>query len=200
MREAGVNWSQGTLSRVENGDRPLRFSEADALAAALDTTPDLVGIHTEGIASTLLERLGDEANGLDELISEYEAERQQWVDAHEVVASIQALAEGADLPNVSIAGLGLSDGDASDPFRPNAVALLTKVRMFEVVELLRYAGATDDDLAGITPPAFANSPKARGQNADEEWLRESVSPLLQRLRADRLPPDRKRRRKGSNRG
>lgn len=40
LRADGVNWSQGTLSKVEIGTRPVRFSEVGALAKALGTTPD----------------------------------------------------------------------------------------------------------------------------------------------------------------
>ncbi|ORI15791.1 helix-turn-helix transcriptional regulator [Rhodococcus sp. 1168] len=50
LREAGVNWSQGTLSRVENGSRPIRFTEAVRLAeilkvpiAELQPTGGLIG-------------------------------------------------------------------------------------------------------------------------------------------------------------
>ncbi|MBM4653538.1 helix-turn-helix domain-containing protein [Rhodococcus hoagii] len=39
LRAAGVNWSQGTLSRVETGFRPMRFTEALAVAAVLDVEP-----------------------------------------------------------------------------------------------------------------------------------------------------------------
>ncbi|BDT96991.1 helix-turn-helix domain-containing protein [Nocardia sputorum] len=36
LRAAGVNWSQGTLSRVETGQRAMRFTEALEVAAALN--------------------------------------------------------------------------------------------------------------------------------------------------------------------
>ncbi len=44
LRAAGLNWSQGTLSRVETGSRPMRFVEALTVAGALgvevaDLTP-----------------------------------------------------------------------------------------------------------------------------------------------------------------
>ncbi|MDW5612088.1 helix-turn-helix transcriptional regulator [Mycolicibacterium sp. D5.8-2] len=35
LRDAGLNWSQGTLSRVETGSRPMRFVEALVVANAL---------------------------------------------------------------------------------------------------------------------------------------------------------------------
>ncbi|UXM93303.1 helix-turn-helix domain-containing protein [Paenarthrobacter sp. JL.01a] len=37
LRRAGVPWSQGTLSRVELGERPVRLVEAAILAEVLDT-------------------------------------------------------------------------------------------------------------------------------------------------------------------
>lgn len=43
LRANGVNWSQGTLSKVELGTRPVRFSEVGVLAATLETTPDQLG-------------------------------------------------------------------------------------------------------------------------------------------------------------
>lgn len=39
LKAAGVHWSQGTLSKVENGDRPVRLSEGPALANALGIKP-----------------------------------------------------------------------------------------------------------------------------------------------------------------
>lgn len=37
LREAGVNWSQGTLSKVEAGERPVRLVETPAVARVLRT-------------------------------------------------------------------------------------------------------------------------------------------------------------------
>lgn len=36
LRAVGVNWSQGTLSKVENGSRPIRFTEAVKVAEILN--------------------------------------------------------------------------------------------------------------------------------------------------------------------
>lgn len=44
LRKHGLPWSQGTLSKVENGDRPVRLAEAPMLAAAL-------GIEIEDLAA-----------------------------------------------------------------------------------------------------------------------------------------------------
>ena len=210
MRDAGVNWSQGTLSRVENGDRPLRFSEAGALAAALDTTRDLVGVETDSLVDTLLERFSGEQSGIEDEISDLQRDLQAVVDTATVIEAIQALGEGRDIGPVEVFGrLPMLPDDAdpfeqasepddrSDPFRPNAVALLSSLPVFEVLTLLRMAGADEAILAGITPSAFANSPKARGQEASEDWLRRDVSQLLHRLRAAKRP---RRTTKGANRG
>lgn len=35
LKEVGLNWSQGTLSKVENGTRPIRFTEAVRVAEVL---------------------------------------------------------------------------------------------------------------------------------------------------------------------
>ena len=35
LRDEGVNWAQGTLSKVENGDRPVRLSEGPIVADVL---------------------------------------------------------------------------------------------------------------------------------------------------------------------
>lgn len=44
LRENDLNWSQGTLSKVEAGLRPVRLAEAPALALVLRTTiGELVG-------------------------------------------------------------------------------------------------------------------------------------------------------------
>ncbi|MEN4420637.1 helix-turn-helix domain-containing protein [Mycobacteroides chelonae] len=46
LRQAGLNWSQGTVSRVETGDRPVRFVEALTLAGVLRV--DLVNLTPSG--------------------------------------------------------------------------------------------------------------------------------------------------------
>lgn len=38
LREVGLNWSQGTLSKVESGSRPVRLSEAPIVASVLGTS------------------------------------------------------------------------------------------------------------------------------------------------------------------
>lgn len=46
LREAGVNWSQGTLSKVESGERPVRLVETPTVARVLRTKIyDLVYSH-----------------------------------------------------------------------------------------------------------------------------------------------------------
>ena len=45
LRAANIRWSQGTLSKVETGQRPIRLSEAVKLAALLGVgLPDLVSV------------------------------------------------------------------------------------------------------------------------------------------------------------
>ncbi len=46
LRERGLNWSQGTLSKVEAGVRPVRLSEVSALSLVLRTKIyDIVNAH-----------------------------------------------------------------------------------------------------------------------------------------------------------
>ncbi|MGX5356855.1 helix-turn-helix domain-containing protein [Kocuria sp. KH4] len=40
LRDEGVNWSQGTISRVEQGKRPVRLTEAGAVAGVLGLLVD----------------------------------------------------------------------------------------------------------------------------------------------------------------
>lgn len=42
LRKRGVNWSQGTLSRVELGERPVRLVEAAVVAASLGVELDVL--------------------------------------------------------------------------------------------------------------------------------------------------------------
>jgi transcriptional regulator with XRE-family HTH domain len=66
LRGSGLNWSQGTLSKVETGSRPVRLAEVPALADVLqielddlvdlDRNPDLL---SETTRSALQDRLVD---------------------------------------------------------------------------------------------------------------------------------------------
>lgn len=52
IRAAGVNWSQGTLSKVEMGTRPVRLAEAPIVAATLgvevtELLPEFNFLHTD---------------------------------------------------------------------------------------------------------------------------------------------------------
>ncbi|WP_280245138.1 helix-turn-helix domain-containing protein [Nocardia abscessus] len=51
LRAAGVNWSQGTLSRVETGQRAMRFTEALEVANALNIDASELAPNGGGFAS-----------------------------------------------------------------------------------------------------------------------------------------------------
>jgi transcriptional regulator with XRE-family HTH domain len=70
IRAAGVNWSQGTLSRVELGERPMRFSEALVAARVLGVTMEaLAGVDVTPVSGSLV-------SGAD-LMSRVKARRQE---------------------------------------------------------------------------------------------------------------------------
>lgn len=176
MCDAGVNWSQGTLSRIERGDRSVRAVELPALARALDTkVATIVGDHTQASAA-ILDRLSDEMHGAEDAASELRREleyqlaqldKERWTldRAYLAVETIQAYARG-------VVTRDLTSDD---------VAHLHVLELFEVVALVREAGATDDELSSITPSAVGNSPKARAQKAEDDWLRNGVTPILRAI-------------------
>ena len=47
LQSHGLKWSQGTLSKVEQGQRPVRLTEAMLIADALGTTLDQLGFRPE---------------------------------------------------------------------------------------------------------------------------------------------------------
>ncbi|WP_113717294.1 helix-turn-helix domain-containing protein [Arthrobacter dokdonensis] len=53
----GLNWSQGTLSRVELGERPVRLTEALILADALSVPPELLLMATDAVVDVSDESL-----------------------------------------------------------------------------------------------------------------------------------------------
>ncbi|MBT1002632.1 helix-turn-helix domain-containing protein [Paenarthrobacter sp. DKR-5] len=56
LRSRGVPWTQGTLSRVENGDRAVKLTEAPALASALGSTIDqLLTTPVDDLNATLVD-------------------------------------------------------------------------------------------------------------------------------------------------
>lgn len=47
LRSGGLNWSQGTLSKVESGSRPVRLAETPTIIAVLGASvSDLIGSET----------------------------------------------------------------------------------------------------------------------------------------------------------
>lgn len=57
VQALGLNWSQGTLSRVELGERPVRLTEARPLAEVLSVPPELLLTAMDNIVGTSDESL-----------------------------------------------------------------------------------------------------------------------------------------------
>lgn len=66
LRESGVNWSQGTLSRVELGERPVRLVEAAIVAEVLKI--DIMRLLQA--EQTPIERIRDEHRSVKEQVQE----------------------------------------------------------------------------------------------------------------------------------
>lgn len=86
LRASGLNWSQGTLSKVEAGMRPVRLTEAPTLALALRTSVGaLVGENRSKLSGLMPAPLQHEV-----------LDQQEWIsDALEQARGIRALANDA---------------------------------------------------------------------------------------------------------
>lgn len=54
LQSVGLGWSQGTLSKIEAGERPVRLSEAASLKATLGLTMDELTGTSEGPPNVLM--------------------------------------------------------------------------------------------------------------------------------------------------
>ncbi|WP_280428338.1 helix-turn-helix domain-containing protein [Nocardia brasiliensis] len=142
LREAGINWSQVTLSKVEAGTRPTKFAEILAIAQhfgveAVDLSPDGGGVGYQ-----------------------YRKARQQRDDAARRVKEAEQALGNAKFRHVQLAmrtarlrlAVELTSGQRG-PYRVNESAtdylreLQTYLRMPEF--LTQQVAATPDDLLGV---------------------------------------------------
>ncbi|MFQ4148268.1 helix-turn-helix transcriptional regulator [Arthrobacter sp. LAPM80] len=96
MRTAGVNWSQGTLSRVELGARAVRLTEAPALAGALGVDVSALFPQTSPIAAELTTARWNErtvAGDVKDLKRKLESATRKYVRANRYRQAIQLINE-----------------------------------------------------------------------------------------------------------
>lgn len=142
LRDAGLNWGQSTLSKVEAGERPLRLSEAHKLASALGLrdVSELFPPADEWEALVGFFRLAARDLGQRAILARMEADQAN--DTLEAVEGLRAAAAGE---RVKFSGSG----------KDVAYHLLTS-QLHTVLSLARLLGATEDQLQwildGSTPP------------------------------------------------
>jgi transcriptional regulator with XRE-family HTH domain len=90
MKDAGWKWSQTTVWKVESGERPLRLTEARALAEVLHVTVD------EFFETPLRVELGDALNHLDERRVELRAAVRDYEEVQTEVAQLADRIERSD--------------------------------------------------------------------------------------------------------
>lgn len=89
LREAGLVWSQGTLSKVESGNRPIRLAELPAIATAFGVSQNEL-LAPEDPISSALERMRIVESTAQEAYSNF---RFRYLSAATARRSIQLLAE-----------------------------------------------------------------------------------------------------------
>lgn len=83
LQESGLNWYQTTVGRTENGQRPLRFSEAPYIAEALGVSLDvLAGLKPGEPAPTIAYARLIEIRRNRALLNEAEAEILEGLGDH----------------------------------------------------------------------------------------------------------------------
>ncbi|WP_221586056.1 helix-turn-helix transcriptional regulator [Microbacterium sp. G2-8] len=86
MREIGFKWSQATVWSVEKGERPLRLTEAEAIARALGTgTWKLTAVEPESVAMLWGHQARLASDALKEAIRVYDDVRLQLALALDAV-------------------------------------------------------------------------------------------------------------------
>lgn len=142
LRDAGLNWGQSTLSKVEAGERPLRLSEARKLATALgirdvsslfppaDEWEEVVGYF----------RMAARDLGQRAVLAQIEADH-----ANDTLKAVEGLRAAASGEPVTFPGTG----------KDVAYHLLTS-QLHTVLSLARLLGANEEQLQtilnGATPP------------------------------------------------
>lgn len=92
LRSAGLVWSQGTLSKVESGIRPIRLAELPAIARALGVNQSEL-LASEDPISAALERITVVESTAQDAYSDL---RERYLSAVTTRRSIQLLAELAE--------------------------------------------------------------------------------------------------------
>lgn len=119
LREAGLPWSQGTLSRVESGRRPVRLVEAPLLADQLGVSiDDLLGGATESRADTVLIERQRQA------IEAVRTDLQRAIDRLDgTVGSAVSLLTGLSSDELENLG-GFSESEAADNWSTSRIRAL----------------------------------------------------------------------------
>lgn len=138
LRAAGVNWSQGTLSKVENGSRPIRFTEAIKVAQVLGVTTN----ELQPSGGALDPHVQHARWALDTATTSYKDARFNYLNHRDHFAALrlaQALLNGDQGPFcIHASAYDFLKLAVSDP--------ATGHEMMEEMELLELLGVDADEL------------------------------------------------------
>lgn len=165
LRAAGLNWSQGTVSRVEAGTRPVRFTEAFTVAKALGVEAVALAPAGGGLQYVYqqdLDTIVTELRGLRE--SERKFDRA--IGASQIMRFAIELSEGRQGPYVTHSSVAAITHWLAHHLRTTPVSAL---------ELLGIPRAVADDQLTRADEDFRSFEKS---GLDSEWEGPDYAPTI----------------------
>lgn len=191
LLELGLNWSQGTVSRVETGDRPVRLSEVAILQEALGVDANSL-LSKNDIFQTALERADKQLKASNSKLRDARAAQEMAQFSADKVRLINYLATGRSF-TATVYGC-----TSFEFFHFEAAELLPSLPTQEAApavwsEVLRRDGHSQDLAAinagtyeNIVPPMTYNPWKAEhdGNSLVYSQITESEQPQFAELSAN----------------
>ncbi|MDG3014149.1 helix-turn-helix domain-containing protein [Speluncibacter jeojiensis] len=166
LQQVGLNWSQGTLSKVENGERPVRLSETSSLTSVLGVEGlELMSPH-DALSSAML-RLHVEIDRLSQVIREADEERSQLDLCQQALSMLLAAAQGKQISTSQTAESLL------------AIAF-SGIQMHEAIEITEQLGVPRDAVAKHVPLDYDTSRSLRFAAPTPRFVR-ACAPLVAKV-------------------
>ena len=155
LQAAGLAWSQGTLSKVENGDRPVRLSETRALAKVLDI-PWYLLLQSADPISNASDRLDRERNEVSKLLADAEERRHMLKISLTGLAALKAVTQGRSAKTTL----------TSEQF---CALTFMEMKLHEVIDVMGQLGVDHEMLARGLPDGYNDLPTTRTATVSVEF-------------------------------
>jgi len=163
LQAAGIAWSQGTLSKVENGDRPVRLSETPSLATVLDLP-----------WYQLLESADPISNAWARIDRERRELRKVLLDAGDREMMFKLSQAGLDALKAVTEGRTAKTSFTSERF---CGMTFKEMKLYEVIDVMAQLGVDHTMLARELPDGYNDLTTARTAVVSVEFS-EACGPLI----------------------